>query len=511
MSLTDLASDHLRKAALSYPRQIAIENDGRALSWSEFDEAVERLARRLVAAGLAPGQSVMILSENSPEFLISCFAVWRAAGTMAVVHASFAPEQLDYAVRNAEPHFLFAEVEYRAAAQAALERTGTPARIIDLEMGVEPMGDMAAFDGELPKADPAAAGVIGYTSGTTGMPKPVALSHGTIGHGTQTCAKIWRIDSADTILVSMPLSWLAGLIILSTTATSCGAKIHLLRRLTAEDALDALTGHGVTFFFGPTSSYVKMLNAWHQRGATGEFRLRCCISGGEARNEAIFGEWRDLTGIPVLDSYGASECWPFVTHDPGIATLPPPGSAGKLVEGARLRLVGPEGQEVAPGEVGEAQGLAPCMLMEYWKEPELTAQAMTSDGWYRIGDCARVDRDGYVYILGRASDAIVRNGTQVFPAEVEQVLSELDAVAQVAVVGLPDPDHGQSVAAAVVLRGGATADEAAMRAHCAARLAEAKIPGIIRIVKELPHNPSGKVLRREVIPMLSSMQEAKKG
>lgn len=508
--MADLASVHLGRAARCFPKKAAIVIDSREVTWSEFDQSAERLARRLVGAGLSSGQSVMILSDNSPEFLTLCFAVWRAGGVMAVVHASFDPQQLDYAVRNAEPHFLFAEKEYLAPAEAAFRRTGCGAQIFELIMGIEPLGHIAPFTGELPEAEAAAVGVIGYTSGTTGTPKPVALSHGTIGLGTEACAKIWRIDSADTVLVSMPLSWLAGLIVLSATAATCGATIHLLRQVTPDTVLDAITNHDVSFFFGPTSLYVKTVNAWHRRLSQGSFKLRCCISGGEPRNETVFDEWRAITGVPVLDSYGSSECWPFVTHDPGITTLPPPGSAGKLVDRASLRLVDPAGQEVAPGEVGEAEGLAPCMMMEYWKEPELTAKAMTPDGWYRLGDCARVDEDGYVYVMGRASDAIVRDGAQVFPAEVEQVLSELDEVAQVAVVGLPDAHHGHSVAAAVVTRPGAMADEMAMQAHCVARLPASKVPNIIRVVNELPHNASGKVLRREVIPMLHKMAEGGK-
>lgn len=148
------------------------------------------------------------------------------------------------------------------------------------------------------------------------------------------------------------------------------------------------------------------------------------------------------------------------------------------------------------------------MMMGYWKEPDLTEKAITPDGWYRTGDYARIDEHGYVYVLGRASDLINRDGRPIYAAEVEQVLSELDYVAQAAVVGLPDPDHGQMVAAAIVPMPGAAPSEAAIQEHCAARLAAVKVPGMIRIVEALPHNMSGKVLRREVIPMLLRMREA---
>ncbi len=506
--MIDLASEHLRRAAADFPCQVAITQDDYSLSWVEFDRAVEGMARRLIGAGLTPGRSVMLLGENSPEFLILCFGVWRAGGVMAVAHASFGPDELDYALENAEPLFLFTEAAYREGAVAAIERTALPVRIFDLAIGIGPLVDVAPFADDLPDVDPDALGIIGYTSGTTGRPKPVAHSHRTIARGTDACATIWRVNSTDVVLVAMPLSWLAGLIILSVTATTRGARIRLLRRFSADEALDAMTGDGVSFFFGATTMYVKIVNAWRQRRPTGGFRLRCCISGGEARNEAIFDEWRRITGSPVLDSYGASECWPFVTHDPGLPDLPPPGSAGKLVQGARIRLLDTEGREVPAGEAGEAQGLAPCMMLSYWKEPELTAKAITPDGWYRTGDYARIDEDGNVFVLGRVGDLILAAGGRVYPAEVEQVLSELDYVAQVAVVGLPDGDRGQMVAAAIVAVPGTVPDEVAMKTYCAARLPTFKIPIVIRVVRELPHNASGKVLRREVVPMLARAETA---
>ncbi|PNQ03709.1 class I adenylate-forming enzyme family protein [Sphingobium sp. SA916] len=505
--MINLASDHLRRAAQSFPQGVAIVDGDRKILWSDFDRAVERLARRLTTAGLAPGQSVLIMSGNCAEFLILSFAVWRAGGVMAVVHASTGPNELDYALTNAEPHFLFAEGESQTAAAAAVSRTGSRTEIFDLVCNAELIPHIAPFAGDLPQVDCDAVGVIGYTSGTTGVPKPVAHSHRSIAEGTDGVADIWRIDAADTILVAVPLSWMMGLVILSLTATTRAARIHLMREFSPDGVLDAMLGHGITFFAGSTSMYVKIANAWHRRDAVADFHLRCCISGGEARNEAVFEDWCRITGTPVLDAYAAFECWPLVMNDP--AGVPPPtGSAGKIAPGARMRFLGPDGREVAPGEVGEAQGRGPAMMMGYWKEPDLTGKAITPDGWYRTGDYARIDEHGYVYVLGRASDLINRDGRPIYAAEVEQVLSELDYVAQAAVVGLPDADHGQMVAAAIVPMPGAAPSEAAILEHCAARLAAVKVPGMIRIVEALPHNMSGKVLRREVIPMLLRMREA---
>jgi long-chain acyl-CoA synthetase len=504
--LSDGVNAHLREAAQLLPKQVAIVDGDRELTWSEFDLAVEGVARRLISAGLLPGQRVALMGENTAEFLILCFGVWRAAGVMAIIFPSFGPFELDYAFTNAEPRFLFVEKERRAAAAAAVERTGVPVRFFNLEHGTELLGGNSTYAGALPYVDSPSLAIIAYTSGTSGTPKAVAHSHKTIAMGAEAYARIWRVTAADIFLVAMPLSWMAGLFTVSLTAIAKGARLHLLRRFKAEDALDAMVNRGVSFFFGATTMYVKIVNAYHQAGIQNGFQLRCCISGGEPRNEAIFDEWRRMTGAGVLDCYAATECWPIVTYDPGIDAVPHSGSAGKLVDGAQLRLRGPGGEVVAAGEVGEAEAFRPDMMLGYWKEPELTAKAMTADGWYRTGDYLRIDAEGYVYVIGRASDLIIRGGTNVSPAEVEQVLSELDSVSEVAVVGLPDAEYGQLVAAAVVVAPGVEIDEATMQAYCASRLARFKVPSMIRVVKDLPHNASGKVLRRAVIPILAQMR-----
>jgi acyl-CoA synthetase (AMP-forming)/AMP-acid ligase II len=505
--LIDLPSEHLRNAAKRYPHATAIAFQSRELSWADLDRAVDRLALRLVAAGLLSGRSVAIMSDNSPEFLILCFAVWRVGGVMAIVHASFAPSKLDYAFSNAEPNFVFAEKNYLAAGTEALRRTNSPAQIFELTDGIELFDHLSISANTLPQVDPSAIAIIAYTSGTTGTPKPVAHSHRSLARASAAYAEIWRLTEHDICLLAIPLSWMAGLFVVSLTATVKGAKIVMLRQFDATEALSAMVEQGVTFIAGSTTMYVKIVNAWHNTQVEGDFQLRCCFSGGEFRNETVFEEWRRMTGTAVLDIYGASECMPIVTYDPAIDIEPYRGSAGKLMADCELRIIGPDGSRVAPGEVGEAQARSPFMMTGYWREPELTAKTITPDRWYNTGDFVRIDSDGYVYVLGRTSDLIVRDGRHIYPAEIEQIISELDYVAAVAVVGLPDPVHGQSIAAAIVVRPGATIDDAGVRAHCAARLEASKVPTIIRAVKKLPYNASNKVLRREVAPFFEDAGE----
>jgi len=499
-----LQSDFLRQSAQTIPDCVALEFMDQAMTWRDIDQSVEELARKLVGAGLKAGQTVMILSENSPAFLILTLAIWRASGAAAIVHASVEGAQLDYALQNAKPVMAFAEREFLSRLRAAIAGNRLATKSFPIDQNGPVLPRQVSFAAALPEVDPQALAIIGYTSGTTGRPKPLALSHRAIATGTTACAAVWRITAGDRILISMPMSWLAGLIVLAGTAITQGATIQLLRKPASSDILDAIERRATTFFFAPTSTYTRMVRLWQHRPEQRSYRLRCCISGGEARNETIFREWEHRTGVPVLDSYGSSECWPFVTHDFGVSRLPPRGSSGKLVNGAQLRLIGADGRVVPDGEVGEAQGRAPSMMMCYWDEPELTTLAMTDDGWYKIGDYARVDDDGYVYVLGRKSDAIACEGTLVFPAEIEQVISELPDVQQVAAVGLPDHSGCEIVAVAVVAVNGASLDADRIRAHCASRLQAVAVPCFIHLLGQLPHNAAGKVLRRDLVPILEA-------
>jgi long-chain acyl-CoA synthetase len=204
----------------------------------------------------------------------------------------------------------------------------------------------------------------------------------------------------------------------------------------------------------------------------------------------------------VHDVYCASECFPVVATDPLLDPEPRPGSAGRVVPEAEMRVVDESGADVPDGEIGEALWRGPAFMLEYWREPELTAAAFTEDGWYRSRDYTRIDEDGYVFVTGRVSDMIIRGGSNVSPAEVEAVLREHPGVADVAVVGLPDPEYGERVAAAIVLKPAGQFDEPGYLQLCEARLAPYKIPSVFRRFDDLPRNVNGKVLRRDLRPAL---------
>jgi long-chain acyl-CoA synthetase len=275
---------------------------------------------------------------------------------------------------------------------------------------------------------------------------------------------------------------------------SAGGRVVLSARSDPRLLLERFVAHGVTFFAGVTTMFVRMVEAMeHDQALTNPHSLRLCISGGEPRNEAAFARWHELTGCPVHDVYAASECFPVVTYDPTVDPVPRPGSAGRVVPEAQMRIV----------DGGEALVRGPALMRGYWDDPAMTASALTPDGWYRTGDLVELDGEGYVRVLGRLSDVIIRAGANVSPAEVEAVLLAHSHVGEAGVVGLPDPVNGEEVVAAVVPHTDVgSVDIAALDAHCAASLAGYKRPRIV-IVDELPRNATGKVNRRQLRALLT--------
>jgi len=301
---------------------------------------------------------------------------------------------------------------------------------------------------------------------------------------------VWHLGPDDVNLVSMPLAWAFGLVTTSMATLSSGGRVVLFARSDPRGLLTGFVDHEVTFFAGVTTMYVRMVEAMDADPNVARPRsLRLCISGGEPRNEVAFHRWQELTGCPVHDVYAASECFPIVTYDPTVDPAPRPGCAGRVVADARLRI----------DTSGEAFARGPALMLGYWDDPTLTASALTDDGWYRTGDFVEIDDQGYVRVLGRLSDMIIRAGANVSPAEVEAVLVTHPQVAEVGVVGLPDAVAGEEVVAAVVARPGVAAiDVAALDSHCASKLASFKRPRIV-VVDDLPRSPTtGKVNRREL-------------
>ncbi len=378
---------------------------------------------------------------------------------------------------------------------------GTPTRVVEVEpsataallASVEP--DPAA---DLLDPDPQDTAVILYTSGTTGAPKGAELTHhNLVSNAVTSQESLVQMDEGDVILGALPLFHAFGQTCAMNTALVAGRTMTLLPRFTAEAALAVVERDRVTHFAGVPTMYVAMLNepTADQRDLSS---WRSCVSGGASLPVEVLRGFEEKYGVMILEGYGLSETSPVASFN--LPDVPrKPGTIGVPVRGCEMDLRSADGSAVAPGEVGEIVIKGENVMKGYWRNESATAQAIT-DGWFRSGDLATRDADGYYTIVDRAKDMIDRGGYNVYPREVEEVLYEHPAVEQAAVVGFPDPLVGEEIGAAVVLKQGASATPEELQQHVKAQLAAYKYPRRVWIVSELPKGPTGKILKREITP-----------
>lgn len=484
---------------------VALTDASTRLTYSELDDQVARMSASIAAVDLEVAPRVALIADNSAAHLVVAFAVWRAGATLVTMYPSSTAAELEYALHHSRPSLVIAASPVIDTVRSAAEGLGVA--VLELRgngivEGLPP--ESAVTTGNVVEAD--ALALICYTSGSTSRPKAVMHSHAGLMAAATAYARVWHLGPRDVTLVSLPLAWAFGLVTTSMATLTAGGEVVLLARSDPATLLTNLVDHHVTFFAGVTTVFVKMVDALDGDAAISRpTRLRLCISGGEPRNDTAFARWQHLTGCPVHDVYAASECFPVVTYDPIRDPQPVPGSAGRVVPEAAVRVVGGDGRDVADGTAGEAWTRGPALMLGYWRDPELTASVLTADGWYRTGDLVEIDPHGFVHVVGRLSDVIIRGGANVSPAEVEAVLLRHPAVREATVVGVPDAVYGEEVVAAVVLEPGLeTIDVDDITRHCAAALAGYKRPTRYVLVPRLPRNAhTGKVQRREVAAQLA--------
>ena len=312
-----------------------------------------------------------------------------------------------------------------------------------------------------------------------------------------TAVTLLYAGPGDVIMGCLPLFHVFGLTCAMNTAITGGSTLTLLPRFDPAKALEIVGRDKVTIFEGVPTMYAAMLHdpAAAQADVSS---LRVCVSGGAALPVEIMRGFEQAFGCIILEGYGLSETSPVASfnHPDRVRK---PGSIGIPVEGVQMRVVDNDGAELPVGEIGEIVIRGHNVMKGYWGNPEATAETIT-DGWLRTGDLARVDEDGYFYIVDRKKDLIIRGGFNVYPREIEEVLYEQPAVAEAAVIGIPDEQLGEEVGAAVKLKPGATATPAELRAFVKDRVAPYKYSRHVWIVPDMPKGPTGKILRREVEP-----------
>jgi long-chain acyl-CoA synthetase len=505
--MTNLALD-LREAAQMYPGRPAIRLDATTLSYAELDDLSARAAGWLRQAHhLRPGDRVGIMTPNVPQFPVFYYGVLRAGGIVVPMNPLLKAREVAHYLGDSGARLVIAWESAASEASAGAATAGaTTGGTAAVTIGPATLGEAAAspsWPEVIPRADDDTA-VILYTSGTTGTPKGAELTHANLHRNASvTATSLLSLGPQDVVMGCLPLFHSFGQTCGLNAAVLSGACLTLISRFSAATALQVIGRDRVTVFEGVPTMYVALLHEAVSSGTgttvtdVDTTSLRLCVSGGAALPVEVLHGFEKRFGTVILEGYGLSETSPVATFNRSERRRP--GSIGVPIEGVELRLVGAgEGEVTQPGEVGELAIRGHNVMKGYWNRPDATA-AVTRDGWFRTGDLARVDEDGFYYIVDRKKDMIIRGGYNVYPREIEEVLYEHPAVLEAAVVGVPHPALGEEVGAAVSLRPGMSASPEDLREHVRQRVAAYKYPRHVWLVDELPKGPTGKVLKRAIV------------
>ena len=482
------------RGALAFGDAPALVEGGRTLGYRALARAVDAAAARAATLGVRAGDRVLIVNENCAAALVLALAANRLDAWPVLVNARLSSRELDAIRDHCSPRRAFFTVEASPDAAAQGKRLGA-APLADLgvgEVAVSPLDARATP--EPVSGDPAVqVGTLIYTSGTTGMPKGVMLSHANLLFAARSGSTLRRVAPGDRVYAALPISHVFGLASVALSTLLAGAALHLVPRFTAEGFAAALA-EGVTIVPGVPAMYARLLDHLRRAGRTVVApRARFLYAGGAPLDPQLKADVEAAFAQPLHNGYGLTETSPTVSStriDDPRADL----SIGPPVPGIETRIVDAAGRTLSPGEVGELHIRGPNVMLGYYRAPELTAAVVDADGWFNTRDLARADAGGNLFIAGRTKELIIRSGFNVYPVEVEGVLSQHPAVRQCAVVGRSVPGN-EEVVAFVELRDGATATPVELAAFAAERLAPYKQPAEIVVLPALPASSTGKVLK----------------
>jgi long-chain acyl-CoA synthetase len=485
----------LAETAATQAGRTAVKLDDTELTYGMLDEGSARVAGMLRSKGIGPGDRVGIMLPNVPYFPVVYYGILRLGAAVVPMNVLLKAREVEFYLRDPEAKVVFAWHDFGEAATAGADAAGAEAVLVKPGQFEELLGQAEPVTEVVDRSGDDTA-VILYTSGTTGTPKGAELTHDNLLSNVETILEtLIQMRDHDVVLGALPFFHSFGQTCALNAAVKAGATLTLLPRFDPDKALEIIDRDRVTIFEGVPTMYVGMLHSSRADEADTSC-LRLCVSGGSAMPGEVMRTFEEKFGCTILEGYGLSETSPVASfnHPDRERKV---GSIGTPVAGVEMKIVDEDGAEVERGEVGEIAIRGSNVMKGYWRKDEATADAI-KDGWFHTGDMGRVDEDGYFFIVDRKKELIIRGGYNVYPREVEEVLYEHPAVAEVAVVGVPDDTMGEEVGAAVKLKDGEDVSAGELRDFAKKELAGYKYPRRIWFVDELPKGPTGKILKREV-------------
>jgi malonyl-CoA/methylmalonyl-CoA synthetase len=467
--------------------------DGRTVSYADTARTVHRIAARLVADGVTPGDRVAMQVDKSPEAIALYLATLQIGGVFLPLNTAYTGAEMEYFIGDARPRVLVCSPDrltdhaHRAGDDLVVETLGTSGDGTLLE------GNGSHTDAVDAAADDPAA--ILYTSGTTGRSKGAVLTHGNLASNCQALLDSWQFTDADRLIHALPIFHVHGLFVAANMVLTAGASMYYLPKFDAGTVVGLLPR--ATVLMGVPTFYTRMVRS-ERLTPESCASMRLFVSGSAPLLASDHEAFAARTGHAILERYGMTETG-MNTTNPYEGGPRKPGTVGRSLPGTEIRVVdGETGTPLPDGEVGSIEVRGPNVFSGYWQMPEKTAAEFRADGFFITGDLGRVDEDGYLCIVGRGKDLVISGGYNIYPKEIEELLDAHPTVLESAVIGVPHPDFGETVVAVVVPAPGQEPQERELLDAVAGDLARFKHPRAVRVVEALPRNVMGKVQKAEL-------------
>jgi long-chain acyl-CoA synthetase len=492
--------EFLKIRAEKYDKKVFLFGEETSISYRAFDEITTRVAYGLEKFGVVPGDRVAVLHPNSPQTLLSYYSIIKAGGIVVPVNTIYTPREIRFILNNSEANTLILHENYSSIIAEIKNDIPMVKNILvrknheTIEAAIEKIVGSPLSIIKEKSFDPDDGAIMFYTSGTTGNPKGVILTHRNFCFGGPNIAQNYGLLENDVTIAVLPLVHVFCVASPFFGSLSSGGTVIVLERFRTDLVFEAIEEYKVSWFPGVPTMFTYLLNAF------GENRhdlssLRMGLSGGASLPVEVLKEWEDKLRANIIEVYGLTESTGLVTANPVYGTRKA-GSIGVTVSGVTAKIVDKQGNELPPREVGELIFKGPNATKGYFNLPEETKDKI-KNGWVYTGDHALRDEEGYFYIVGREKELIISGGYNIYPREIEEVLHGYPGINEVAVIGVSDPIKGEVPKAFVSLKEGFKVTGEELLDYCKKNLAPYKIPEVA-FMGELPKTPTGKILKKEL-------------
>jgi len=468
---------------------------GVTLTYADLAASARALSARIAGEGVAEGEVVGFMLGNGVAAATVFLGAMYGGYVVSPINLLAQDAHLDHAIAHGAPRIVFCADAFAPRLRAAVERTGTGTRLVVVDPDRPAFGDRYGVEARAPLAAGAPA-MLMYTSGTTGVPKGVLLTHANMLHAGRSVAAAHALTERDRVLSSLPLYHINGQCIATVSPLVSGGSIVMPHRFSASQWWRLVEAHGPTWLNLVPTIVSYLLNGPPLTPAQADAcrGIRFARSASAPLPPEQHRAFESRFGIGIVEALGLTECASVAFANPLEAAQRKVGSCGVPI-GVEARVVAPDGRALDAGERGEIEVRGANVMAGYHRAPEETARTLRDDGWLRTGDLGYRDADGFYFITGRLKELIIKGGENIAPREIDEALLRHPAVLEAAAVGVPDEHYGQEILACVVAKPDATLDLAELRAHCERELGRYKTPKFLRVVAELPKGPSGKVQR----------------